>query len=200
MTDAFSLLFLCTGNRFRSPMAASFVRRLTVGLPVAVASAGILDVEGSPALSAATRLAAWCGVSLSSHRARRLKREDVQDVDLLLGFEQAHLSHAVVELGCPRGRAFTLPELVGLLGEIEPARREMPLVRRARERVRRAAELRSTASVGSSAEIADPFGLSSRVARRAAIDIQRLSIELAAGLFDVADSSGLVVLDELSAR
>jgi protein-tyrosine phosphatase len=199
MKDAFSLFFLCTGNRFRSPLAASFVGRLTAGLPVAVASAGVLDVEGSPALTEATRLAAWCGISLSAHRARRLKREDAQDLDLLLGFEQIHVSHAVVELGAVRDRTFTLPEFVRLLGEIEPLPDRLPLVSRARERVRRVAELRAAKSVGSAEEIADPFGRSSRVARQTAIEIQHLSTRLSAGLFDVADGGGLVALDELSA-
>jgi protein-tyrosine phosphatase len=199
MTGSFSLLFLCTGNRFRSPLAASFVGRLTDGLPVVVASAGLLDVDGSPALAEATRLAASCGISLSAHRARRLQREHLQDVDLLLGFEQIHVSHAVVELGGARERAFTLPELVRLLGEIEPVGPELTLVERARERVRRAAERRAAAPPAWSDEIADPFGQSSWVARQAAAEIQRLSIELAAVLFDVAGSDGLVVPEERSA-
>ncbi len=193
--ESFSLLFLCTGNRFRSPLAASFVRRLTVGLPVAVASAGVLDVDGSPPLREATRLGASSGVSLSAHRARHLTRDGLRDVDLLLGFEQTHLSHAVVELGAARERSFTLPELIRLLDEIEPVA-EGPLVRRARERVRRAAERRVAGAVGSADEIRDPFGRSKKVARLIAVEIQRLSLELAGRLFDVAGSGGLVVLDD----
>ena len=194
--ESFSLLFLCTGNRFRSPLAASFVRRLTVGLPVAVASAGVLDVDGSPPLREATRLGASSGVSLSAHRARHLTRDGLRDVDLLLGFEQTHLSHAVVELGADRERSFTLPELVRLLDEIEPVADGMPLVSRARERVRLAAERRVAGAVGSADEIRDPFGRSKKVARQTAVEIQRLSLELAGRLFDVAGSGGLVVLDD----
>src|SRR5947199_226281 len=64
MSDRFSLLFLCAGNRFRSPLAAAFVRRLTLGLPVEVASAGMLQIGDSPPLPEARTLGAVCGVDV----------------------------------------------------------------------------------------------------------------------------------------
>src|SRR5712691_7105026 len=119
MSDRFSLLFLCAGNRFRSPLAAAFLRRLTIGLPVTVASAGMLEVGGAPALPEALSLGAWGGVDLSGHRARRLAAQHLQGVDLVLGFEQIHVRQAVIDAGADRTRAFTLGELVGLLGELD---------------------------------------------------------------------------------
>ena len=41
------VVFLCTGNRFRSPLAAALFAEATAGLPVHVRSAGTLNV-GSP--------------------------------------------------------------------------------------------------------------------------------------------------------
>jgi len=191
MTDRFSLLFLCTGNRFRSPLAAAFVRRLTLGRPVVARSAGTLDLNGSPALPDALTLAAWSGVSLADHVSAQVTSDDVGAVDLLLGFEHAHVTHAVIEVGFPREQAFTLPELNALLPAIEPVDPSLPLPDRARERVRRAAAVRAARGAEPVAEVLDPYGRSRRVAERTVADVRRLSIELAERLFDVAGDDAL---------
>ena len=95
-------------------MAAGFIRRLTLGLPVAVASAGTMGVVGKPALDEAQALAAWSGISLADHSSSRFTRELAETADLVLGFEHAHVTFAVIEGGCPRDRVFTLPDLTSL--------------------------------------------------------------------------------------
>jgi protein-tyrosine phosphatase len=186
MTDRFSLLFVCSGNRFRSPMAAGFTRRLTLGLPVVVASAGTIGVVGKPALDGAQALAAWAGISLADHTSSRLTPELAAAADLVIGFEHAHVSHAVIEAGAPRERTFTLPDLTVLLADIEPVDPGLPLPARARERVRRADELRSALGGLTGQELADPFGRSRRFAKQTADALRRLSSELAERLFDVS--------------
>ncbi|MEA2486199.1 MAG: Low molecular weight phosphotyrosine protein phosphatase, partial [Actinomycetota bacterium] len=42
--DLFRLLFLCTGNRCRSPLAEALVRQFTTDLPIVVASAAVLSL------------------------------------------------------------------------------------------------------------------------------------------------------------
>jgi protein-tyrosine phosphatase len=185
MTDRFSLLFVCSGNRFRSPMAEGFMRRLTLGLPVTVSSAGTIGVAGKPALEEAQALAAWSGISLADHTSCRLGPEHA-GADLVLGFEQAHVSAAVIDAGCPRARVFTLPDLTVLLADIELVDPSLPLAERARERVRRADQLRSALGGWTSQELADPFGRSKRVAKNTAGELRRLCSELAERLFDVS--------------
>jgi protein-tyrosine-phosphatase len=194
MNDPFSVLFLCAGNRFRSPLAAAFVRRLTIGLPVTVTSAGTLPVGAAPALPEARELGAWCGVDLSTHRARALAPEHLLGVDLLVGFEQFHVRHAVVDVGADRRLAFTLGELVGLLGELEPPKPGRPLVAMARERVQLADELRDDA-LSASGDVPDPFGGPKKGYRSTAVRVQRLSVALVEGLFGATGSGGLVLLD-----
>jgi protein-tyrosine-phosphatase len=194
MNDRFSLLFLCAGNRFRSPLAAAFVRRLTISLPVIVTSAGTLSVGDAPALPEARELGAWCGVDLSTHRARQLAPEHLLGVDLLVGFEQFHVRHAVVDGGVDRRLAFTLGELVGLLDELGPPAPGGPLVAMARERVRLADELRDDA-LSASSDVPDPFGGPKKGYRSTAVQMQRLSVALVEGLFGVTGSGGLVHLD-----
>jgi len=117
--DTFSIVFLCTGNRFRSPLAEAFVRRLTVGLPVTTQSFGTLELEGAPALPEALELGLQCGLDLSSHRTRHLGHASLDQVDLVLGFEETHVRGAVVDAKAPRRRAFTLREIARLLPAAE---------------------------------------------------------------------------------
>src|SRR5438128_7342059 len=111
----FSITFVCTGNRFRSPLAEAFVHRLTLGLPVTADSYGTLSLEDAPPLPEAVELALSCGISLSDHRTRYLNKASLQDVDLLLGFEPAHVHQAVVDARAPRERSFTVRDFVALL-------------------------------------------------------------------------------------
>ena len=113
--DTFSIAFVCTGNRFRSPLAAAFVHRLTLGLPVRTESYGTLRVEDAPPLPEAAEMAVWCGVSLAEHRTRFVNNASLENIDLLLGFEPAHVRQAVVDAQAPRERSFMLGEFVPLL-------------------------------------------------------------------------------------
>jgi protein-tyrosine phosphatase len=189
MTDRFSLLFVCSGNRFRSPMAAGFMRRLTLGLPISVGSAGTIGVVGKPALDEAQALAAWSGISLADHTSSRFTPELAAAADLVLGFEHAHVTFSVIEAGCPRDRVFTLPDLTTLLADVAPVDPSLTLAARARERVRRAAELRAALGGSTTQEVADPFGKSKRVAKQTAAELRGLCSELAEQLFDVSARS-----------
>jgi protein-tyrosine-phosphatase len=189
--DTFSIVFVCTGNRFRSPLAEAFVRRLMLGLPVNTESYGTLHVEDAPAEPEAVEIARWCGVSLSEHRTRYLNNASLQNVDLLLGFEPAHIRQAVVDALAPRERSFTLGDFVPLLPPygLAPAQEEVvararSLVTIAGQRLAESTELKSTA-------MRDPFGGPWKVYRETAAEIRDLTISLAERLFGVTDVEGL---------
>jgi protein-tyrosine-phosphatase len=63
-----NVLFMCTGNICRSPMAAGLFAAHAVGhaLPCTVRSAGLL-AEGEPAASGAVEVLAARGVDLTRH-------------------------------------------------------------------------------------------------------------------------------------
>lgn len=195
MDRPFSLTFVCTGNRFRSPLAEAFLRRLTLGVPVQLGTAGTLEIIGAPVLAEARELGASCGVDLSSHRSRPLRAASLETVDLLLGFERDHVRRAIIDAGAAPERCFTLREFVDLLSKIDPALGVDP-VGRAREAVARADELRRVESSldGAAADIPDPFGRSWRLYRDTAAEIRELSVALAEGLFGVSDAGGLAPL------
>jgi PadR family transcriptional regulator PadR len=117
--DTFSIAFVCTGNRFRSPLAEAFVHRLTLELPVSVGSYGTLELENAPPLPEAAEIALSCGISLADHRTRYLNNASLEDVDLLLGFEPAHIRQAVVDGRAPRERSFTMRDFAEANPEID---------------------------------------------------------------------------------
>jgi protein-tyrosine-phosphatase len=188
--DTFSIAFVCTGNRFRSPLAAAFVHRLTLGLPVSTESYGTLHIEDAPPLPEAAEIAVWCGISLADHRSRFLNNASLQNVDLILGFEPTHVRQAVVDAQAPRERAFTLGDFVHLLAPYE-ARPANDVVRHARSLVADAGQRFADSTGLRSESIRDPFGGTWKVYRQTAHEIRALSIELVARLFGVTDASGL---------
>lgn len=190
--DTFSIAFVCTGNRFRSPLAEAFVRRLTLGLPVTVGSYGTLRQENAPPLPEAVEIALSCGISLADHRTRYLNNASLEDVDLLLGFEPAHIQHAVVDVQAPRERSFTLRDFVSLLpAAAGPAARDEDVVERARSLVAAAGVRFAEFSKPTMSVTRDPFGGPWKLYRQTASDIRDLSVTLVQRLFGVADVHGL---------
>jgi protein-tyrosine phosphatase len=92
-----NILFVCTGNICRSPMAAVIARRelARLGLEgVEVASAGTAAVGGGNATRWAAVVAEENRLSLSDHRAQRLTRQLVSAADLVVGMEPEHVELA----------------------------------------------------------------------------------------------------------
>lgn len=176
------IVFLCTGNRFRSPLAAALLARSTDGLPVTVRSAGTLDRGSPPVFPETLEHGRRFGLDLSAHRARPLRYEDVRSADAVIGFEQMHVAVAVVDASVPRERAFTLPELVGLLELDHDPGGQSDVVTRARIALERAASARSGGE-RRRPEVADPVGGTDADFARAADEIRELVGRLADGLF-----------------
>ena len=182
-TEHFKVVFVCTGNRFRSPLAEHLLREAVQGLPVEAGSVGTHRLAEGPALPEAVELAAGLGVDLSAHRSRPLERGLLADADLVLGFERQHVARAVVDGGAARERTFTLGELCALLNAAGAAVDGEP-VARARSAVREADRLRRRIrNPPPDAELADPFGGSAETYRRTAETVHDLTARLARSLF-----------------
>jgi len=89
-----NLLFVCSGNICRSPMAAEQMRhRVSVeGLTDChVDSAGTLGIEGAPASREAVEAMSANGINLSDHRSQGIRIEHVQWADLVIAMTHGHM-------------------------------------------------------------------------------------------------------------
>ncbi|MDZ7841326.1 MAG: low molecular weight phosphotyrosine protein phosphatase [Gammaproteobacteria bacterium] len=86
-----SILFICTSNVCRGPMAgALFKRRRTTGWGRIVRSAGICGTDGMPVLKAAQDVLNKRGIDLSHHHARMATPHLLPAFDLILAMEPKH--------------------------------------------------------------------------------------------------------------
>lgn len=114
--EPFRLVFVCTANRCRSPMAEYLARRSLEQRQISakVVSAGRLEsnIEATPG---AVEAMGRHKVDLSGHLSTRLTPEVLADAHLVLVMERGHLSDAYQTLPDAIDHAFTLSEFPSLL-------------------------------------------------------------------------------------
>ena len=111
-----SVLFVCTANICRSPMASALFKSLVAQRADAkswrVASAGVWAMEGSSAARNSQAVVASRGLDLSSHRAQGVSRELLRRFNLILTMEQGHKEALRAEFPDLASRIYLLTEMV----------------------------------------------------------------------------------------
>ena len=103
------LLFVCTGNICRSPMAEYLMRRwLGPDAEWHVESAGVSAADGLPASEEAIQVLRELGIALDPHRSRRLTPDLVDPASAIVVMTASHRSAIEASFPQARGKVFLL--------------------------------------------------------------------------------------------
>lgn len=124
VTQPFKILFVCTGNIARSPLAEACTRDLVeqhgANAEWRIASAGTHAVEGDPARSEVVGVADSFGLDLSTHKATLLTPDVCREQDLILAMSWDQAAHVWSLVPDSWGNCFTLKEFVHWAKQASP--------------------------------------------------------------------------------
>jgi len=111
-----SILFICTANRFRSPLAALYFAREVVNhnddQDFQVSSAGVWTRDGLPATEDVIDFAEQYDLNLSFHKSRVVSKDILSSADLILVMESGQKEAIAQEFPVIKNRIFLLTEAV----------------------------------------------------------------------------------------
>jgi protein-tyrosine phosphatase len=171
----FSIMFVCTGNICRSPVAERLLTaRLSGAVDLTVSSAGSRALVGHPIDEPSALALRERGVDPRGHRARRLHPELIHGADLILTASAEHRTAVLVQAPLAMNRTFTLREFTRLAAGLPPSGPSslVPDAEHFKARVAAVAGQRGLVPVAARGQddIDDPYGRSVSVAR-ATVDI-----------------------------
>ena len=112
-----SILFVCTANRFRSPLAALYFAREVVrhddDKDFQVSSAGVWTSDGVPATEDVIEFAEQYALNLNFHKSRVVTEEILSAADLILVMEAGQKEAIAQEFPSIKNRILLLTEAVG---------------------------------------------------------------------------------------
>jgi len=91
------ILFVCTGNTCRSPMAKAIFDQMTNNA-YKTESAGLSAIEQSPASENAVLAMQKMGVDLSGHKAKKITEEMLAEVDIVVPMTKTH-AYIIMQYG-----------------------------------------------------------------------------------------------------
>jgi RpiB/LacA/LacB family sugar-phosphate isomerase len=115
-----TILFVCTGNICRSPMAEGLFRQLVASRgPFEVLSAGVGAVEGLPPSEHAVRALKEVGIDISQQRSRMLCPEVIERADFIFGMTHGHVDAVTLLYPQASEKTFLLREFDETLERFE---------------------------------------------------------------------------------
>lgn len=163
------VLFVCSANQCRSPMAELIARSkpAALGLDVSFGSAGTSAHDGVPIHPYAAFALAKRGIRSNSFLSSELTDDHLAESDLILTADESHLRAVLLRAPDAREKSFLLLDfanLVSVCGESQPSPSRQPV--RSLSEVARAS--RPYAPRLAVREVTDPIGMPRREFRRCA--------------------------------
>ena len=118
-----SVLFVCTANICRSPMAVAIFRKILQHKGVMeewrVESAGTWSLEGQPAAEISQEVVRTRGMDISDHRSRGISPQLIKSFDLILTMEKGQKEALEVEVPEYASKIYLLSEMANAYDEID---------------------------------------------------------------------------------
>ncbi len=111
------VLFVCTGNTCRSPMAETIFKSLQFENEIKASSRGLVVLFPEPANPKAETVIASRGLKLENHVARQLRQKDINEDTLVLTMTGNHKSKIMEEFQT-FDNVYSIKEFVDEEGEV----------------------------------------------------------------------------------
>ena len=117
------VLFVCTANICRSPMAAGLFKKMLKEIDPQgewrVESAGTWGLDGEPAAAGSLAVMENKGIDISDHRARSVTQDLLQAFDLILTMESGQKESMRMEFSEFSDKIFLLSEMVNQKQDVD---------------------------------------------------------------------------------
>lgn len=117
-----NILFVCTGNTCRSPMAKVLLEKAAKekGIKLEIKSAGIYALDGDRPSEDAVKSMRKEGIDLTEHRASMASRDLLEKADLIITMSMSHKGFLLSRFSFIKGKIYTLKEYAyGKDGDID---------------------------------------------------------------------------------
>ncbi len=115
-----NIMFVCTGNSCRSPMAEAIAKEIFEKNSIScnVYSRGISVIIELGASENACGAMSSRGLSLESHMTRQVSLLDIEKADIVLAMTKQHKAYLLTKAKAHKNKIFTLAEYVGKQNDV----------------------------------------------------------------------------------